>query len=242
MNNSVETLSLASLSLAFIPVAVVLVMMVRWSLGPGNALYALIRMLGQLLLVGYVLSFIFESNSSTVVLAVLMVMVFAASWIGLGSIKEQRHLLYRRALLAIGLGGGLVLILITQGVLRLEPWYSARYLIPLAGMIFANAMNAVSLAAERLYAETGRGVPWLEARNIACRAAFIPIVNSLFAVGLVSLPGMMTGQILSGVSPLVAARYQILVMCMIFGASGISTLCFIAWSRPVLGKNLSAKG
>ena len=237
MNNSVETLSLASLSLAFIPVAVVLVMMCRWSLGPGNALYAVIRMLGQLLLVGYFLGFIFESDSSWIVLAVLAVMVFASSWIGLGSIKEHRHLLYKRALLAIGLGGGLVLILVTQGVLKLEPWYSPRYFIPLAGMIFANAMNAVSLAAERLYAETGRGVEWLEARSIACRAAFIPIINSLFAVGLVSLPGMMTGQILSGVSPLVAARYQILVMCMIFGASGIATLCFIAWSRPVLEKS-----
>jgi putative ABC transport system permease protein len=237
MNNSVENLSLASLSLAFIPVAVVLVMMYRWSLGPGNALYAVIRMLGQLLLVGYFLSFIFESDSSWVVLAVLAVMVFASSWIGLGSIKEHRSLLYKRALLAIALGGGLVLILVTQGVLRLEPWYSARYLIPLAGMIFANAMNAVSLAAERLYAETERGVEWSEARSIACRAAFIPIVNALFAVGLVSLPGMMTGQILSGVSPLVAARYQILVMCMLFGASGMATLCFIGWSRPALEKN-----
>ena len=236
MNSSVETLSLASLSLAFIPVAVVLVMMYRWSLGPGNALYAVIRMLGQLLLVGYFLSFIFESDSSLVVVLVLAVMVFASSWIGLGSIKEHRPLLYKRALLAIGLGGGLVLILITQGVLRLEPWYSARYLIPLAGMIFANAMNAVSLAAERLYAETGRGVEWPEARNSACRAAFIPIINALFAVGLVSLPGMMTGQILSGVSPLVAARYQILVMCMIFGASGIATLGFLVWSRPVIEK------
>ena len=237
MNNGVENLSLASLSLAFIPVAVVLVMMYRWSLGPGNALYALIRMLGQLLLVGYFLTFIFESDSSWVVLTVLAVMVFASSWIGLGSIKEHRHLLYKRALLAIGLGGGLVLMLITQGVLRLEPWYSARYFIPLAGMIFANAMNAISLAAERLYAETGRGVAWPEARNIACRAAFIPIINALFAVGLVSLPGMMTGQILSGVSPLVAARYQILVMCMLFGASGIATLCFIGWSKPALEKN-----
>ncbi|OUS09222.1 hypothetical protein A9Q90_04050 [Gammaproteobacteria bacterium 54_18_T64] len=236
MNNGVEALTLSALSLAFVPVALVLVVMYRWSLGPGNALYAVIRMLGQLLVVGYFLSFMFAADSSWVVLSVLAVMVFASSWIGLGSVKEHRYLLYWRALLAIGLGGGLVLLLVTQGVLGLDPWYSARYFIPLAGMIFANAMNAVSLAAERLYAETGRGVGWLEARNIACRAAFIPVINSLFAVGLVSLPGMMTGQILSGVSPLVAARYQILVMCMIFGASGISTLCFIAWSRPLFTK------
>jgi putative ABC transport system permease protein len=64
------------------------------------------------------------------------------------------------------------------------------------------------------------------------RAALIPVVNSLLAVGLVSLPGMMTGQILSGISPLVAARYQIMVMSMIFGASGLSTLCYLSWLRP----------
>ena len=70
-------------------------------------------------------------------------------------------------------------------------------------------------------------MPFLEARKIALQAALIPIVNSLFAVGLVSIPGMMTGQILSGVSPLIAARYQIMVMCMIFGAAGISAACFL---------------
>ena len=237
MNSTVQLIPLLNLGFIFIPVLLVIVLLSRWALNSGNALYSVVRMLGQLLLIGYFLSYIFEAKNAGIVLLVLAVMVFASSWIGLGSVKESRLLLYRRALLAISLGGGLVLILVTQGVLRLEPWYSARYLIPLAGMIFASAMNAISLAAERLYAETERGVEWLEARSTACRAAFIPIVNAMFAVGLVSLPGMMTGQILSGVSPLVAARYQILVMCMIFGATGIATLCFIGWSRPTHGKN-----
>ena len=65
----------------------------------------------------------------------------------------------------------------------------------------------------------------------AYHAAMIPVINSLFAVGLVSLPGMMTGQILSGVSPLIAARYQIMVMCMIFASAGISTAVFLALGR-----------
>ena len=106
-------------------------------------------------------------------------------------------------------------------------------MIPLAGMIFANSMNSVSLAVERLNAEINKGVPYAEARNIALQASLIPIINSLFAVGLVSLPGMMTGQILSGVSPLIAIRYQIMVMCMIFGSSGISTACFLVMIKPV---------
>ena len=98
-------------------------------------------------------------------------------------------------------------------------------------MIFANAMNSVSIALERLDAEIERDVPYDKARVIALRASLIPITNSLFAVGLVSLPGMMTGQILSGVSPFIAARYQIMVMCMIFGSAGISSACFLALVR-----------
>ena len=125
----------------------------------------------------------------------------------------------------------MILLLITQGVLNLQPRYLPSYVIPLAGMIFANAMNSVSIALERLNAEVERDVPYDKARVIALRASLIPITNSLFAVGLVSLPGMMAGQILSGISPFIAARYQIMVMCMIFGSAGISSACFLSLVR-----------
>ena len=94
-------------------------------------------------------------------------------------------------------------------------------------MIFAASMNSVSLAAERFQAEKDKGLPYTEARQTALQTALIPIINSLFAVGVVSLPGMMTGQILSGVSPLIAAEYQIVVMTMLFGASGISAATYL---------------
>ena len=97
--------------------------------------------------------------------------------------------------------------------------------------MFANAMNVLSLAIERFESELDAGVSYEGARQRAFRASLIPIINSLLAVGLVSLPGMMTGQIISGVSPLVAVRYQIVVMCMLFGASGISTACYLVWAR-----------
>ena len=227
MNNSIQTIPLVNLAFAFIPVFIVVGILYRWSLGYGNALYAASRMLVQLLLIGYFLAFIFESDSSWLVLAVLAVMVFAASWIALGTVKERQRPLYSKALCAIAFSGGLTLLLVTQGVLGLQPWYRPSYFIPLAGMIFANSMNSVSLAAERLEAEIGRGMNYNEARNTAFRASLIPITNTLFAVGLVALPGMMTGQILSGVSPLIAARYQIMVMCMIFGSAGISSALFL---------------
>ena len=85
--------------------------------------------------------------------------------------------------------------------------------IPLAGMIYANAMNAVSLGAERYESELEHGE--VTARSRAFRSALIPQVNAFLAVGLVSLPGMMTGQILSGVDPLIAVRYQMMVMAMV---------------------------
>ncbi len=104
-------------------------------------------------------------------------------------------------------------------------------MIPLAGMAFANAMNSVSLASERLQAEIDNGNSGIKARNTAFQASLIPTINSLFAVGLVSLPGMMTGQILSGVSPLIAVRYQIMVMCMLFAVSGIASATFLTLIR-----------
>ena len=199
----------------------------KWGLGYKNSLYAIVRMLIQLLLIGYFLAYIFEADSSLIVIAVLIIMLFTSSWIGLRTMKIPRKALYLKSFLSISLSGLLILILITQGVLNLQPWYLPSYMIPLAGMIFANAMNSVSLAGERIESEISRNVPYNEARNIALRASLIPITNSLFAVGLVSIPGMMTGQILSGVSPLIAARYQIMVMCMVFGAAGISSAFFL---------------
>jgi putative ABC transport system permease protein len=154
-------------------------------------------------------------------------MIFASSWIALREVKIKNQMLYKTSLCSITIGGGATLLLITQRVIDLHPWYFSRYVIPLAGMIFASAMNSVSLAAERMEAEITREVHYEEARGIALKASLIPITNSLFAVGLVSLPGMMTGQILSGVSPLIAAKYQIMVMCMIFGSAGISSACFL---------------
>ena len=231
MENPVITLSLPQLALALVPVGITLLILFRWSFGTGNALYALGRMLAQLLLIGYVLAWIFGAESGLLILLVLAIMLSASGWIAVGTVKEHRKALLWSSLAAITLGGGLTLALITQLVLQLDPWYLPRYMIPLAGMVFANARTAVSLAAERLFAELQHERNWERARLTAYQAAMIPVINSLFAVGLVSLPGMMTGQILSGVSPLIAARYQIMVMCMIFASAGISTAIFLALCR-----------
>jgi len=231
MNTSVQAISLSGLIWAFVPTVIVLAIMYYWALEAGTALYAVARMLIQLLLVGYVLTYIFEADQPGPIVLVLAVMLVAASWIALRPLKEKQPHLYGKALGAIMVGGILTLALVTQVVLAVQPWFLPRYVVPLAGMIFASSMNTVSLAAERFEAECERALPYTNARNTALQSSLIPITNSLFAVGLVSLPGMMTGQILSGVSPLVAAKYQIVIMCTVFGASGLSAALYLLWAK-----------
>ncbi|RMG59795.1 MAG: ABC transporter permease [Gammaproteobacteria bacterium] len=233
MSTGIHPIGWWHLAVAFVPALVTLVILWRWSLGVRRGVVALLRMLVQLVLIGYFLAWIFGAASGWVILLVLSVMLFASSWIALGTVPGCRRTLFGAAFLSILVGGGLTLALITQGVLSLDPWYLPQYMIPLAGMIFSNSMNSVSLSAERMDAELDRQPDYETARRIAFNASLIPVINSLLAVGLVSLPGMMTGQILSGVSPLIAARYQIMVMAMIFGSAGISTAIFLQMSRPL---------
>ena len=231
MDASIQTISTFNLSLAFIPVLFVLIILYKWRLNTGSTIYALGRMVAQLLLVGYFLAYLFGASNMWVILVVLAVMIGASSWIALRTVEAQRITLLPSALISVLLGGGITLWLITQGVLELTPWYQPTYLIPIAGMIFAASMNSISLAAERLSSELKNSADFSKARNIAFQASLIPNVNALFAVGLVTLPGMMTGQILAGVSPLIASRYQIMVMCMIFAAAGITTAIFLTLAK-----------
>ena len=159
-------------------------------------------------------------------------MVVIGSWIALRILNEKKINLLKYAIISIALGGGINLFIVTQLLLQLDPWYKPRFMIPLAGMIFSSAMNGVSLAAERLQAEIDKGIKYDNAKRVAFKASLIPIINSLFAVGLVSLPGMMTGQILSGTSPLTAVRYQIMVMCMIFNSVGLASYFFLVLLNP----------
>lgn len=232
MNPAVPDISVAGLALAAIPPAIVVLILYRWACGPGSATYALVRMAVQLILIGYALTFLFGSGSPALIVLVLAVMLSMAAWIALRPLQTRQPRTYGRVLISIAAGGLLTLALVTQLILTSDTRLDPRFVIPLAGMIFASCMNTVSLAAERLAAESGGGADYQSARRAALRAALIPLINSLLAVGLVSLPGMMTGQILSGVSPLVATRYQVVVMCMLFGASGIAAACYLFLARP----------
>ena len=227
MNSSIYHIPILNLLWVMIPVAVVIVIYMRWTQDRTTLFYALFRMLVQLILIGYILTYIFTSHSSYLIILILSIMLVAASVIALRPLQKKYKNLYLYAFAAIFTGGIFTLLMVVFGVLDLNPWYEPRFLIPLAGMIFANAMNAVSISAERFENEKERGSDYIEARATAYKAALIPIINSLFAVGLVSLPGMMTGQILSGIDPLIAVRYQMMVMLMILGSAGISVAIYL---------------
>jgi putative ABC transport system permease protein len=237
MDTALPTISLWSLLIAFAPSLLLLGIMQRWSLNALGALYANARMLAQLLAVGYVLTYIFETDRPELIVGVVAIMVLISAWIALRPLEGARLPLYPRVLAAILASGLSMLAIVTQLVLDLPRWFEPSFVVPLAGMIFANAMNTVSLAAERYESEHARGVELAQARRAALDAALIPQINGLLAVGLVSLPGMMTGQILSGVEPLVAVRYQIMVMCMVFGSGGLGAALYLvlrpsATARP----------
>lgn len=204
----------------------------------GHMLWASVRMGLQLIAVGYLLNAVFAINHPLPVVLVLMVMAALSLQVMGARIRHKMPGFYRVMGGSIFIGCGAVTFLFCTLVVGYTPWYDPRYLIPLAGMIIGNSMNGASLAAERLTAEirerreeietaiclgaTARQAADTAIRN-AFRASLIPTINTMAAMGIVALPGMMTGQILSGTPPVIAVRYQIAIMCAITGAVAITS-------------------
>ena len=223
----------SALALSLLPIAGVAWIATKWAGKGMETAYATTRMLIQLLAVGFVLVFLFKSPNPLVGAGVVILMITVSGYIGIRTVREKRRAAFWKATLSIGLGGGVVLLFVLFGVLQVsDPWYQPRVLIPIAGMIFSNSMTAVTLAADRFERERSTGMEFTEARSAAWNTALIPQINALLAVGLVALPGMMTGQILSGVDPMVAVRYQIVVMAMVLQSAGFSVALFLHLSRP----------
>lgn len=227
----INFIPLANLMLGFIPVIILIGIMYFWGLKISNSIYANFRMLIQLLLIGYVLTFIFETDEPIIIALVVLFMILMSAWIAMRPLKEKGVYPFVIIFISLALSGLAVLFLISQFIVDLPRWFEPSFIVPIAGMIFANSMNTVSLSGERFFIEKDNGKDYLSSRKIALETALIPQVNALFAVGLVSLPGMMTGQILSGIEPLMAARYQIMVMCMIFSTAGLSAVTYMAFKK-----------
>ena len=201
-------------------------------------LIASARMVVQLTLVGLVLKTLFALASPLFTgLAALVMVLFA----GREAMARQERKFVGFWSYGIGTGsmmaaGTIVTVFGLTTQISADPWYDPRFALPILGMILGNTMNGVSLGLDRLVTGAYQQRPAIEARLMlgagapeamrgvvreALRAGLIPTVNSMSATGLVALPGMMTGQILSGVEPVEAVKYQILIMFLIGGGTGL---------------------
>ncbi|MBS99483.1 MAG: iron export ABC transporter permease subunit FetB [Oceanospirillaceae bacterium] len=230
-----------SLSLLFILIAAAASLYYRLKLEK-DLLIGSVRTVAQLALVGYLLQFIFDLEHPLLILLLYMWMLFWAAHAIRGRVEEERVAILGPTFVSMAVTFTLITVMVTRVVVQVEPWYQPQYFIPLGGMIAGNAMNAVSLSLERMLSSLrdqrqevelvlSLGGNWQEAsqrlRREAIRAGMIPSINAMMTVGLVSLPGMMSGQILAGVDPALAVRYQILVMLMLVGATALGTLIVV---------------
>jgi UDP-glucose/iron transport system permease protein len=234
----VTTISWLDLLWCLIPIILVCGVYIAWQGKPSEIIIAVIRMAVQLVAVGYVLISIFDNPSPWISALIVSIMLLVAAWIAIRPVRHHQGYL-PAAIIALGFSVGLHLSISLMLVLKADSWFQPQLLIPLAGMFFANTMNAISLTAERYHSELHNGISMDKARLTAFHAAMIPQINSLLAVGLVALPGMMTGQILSGVSPLIAVRYQIMIMAMILGTAGVGAAMML-WLLAKKEKNIAS--
>jgi len=199
----------------------------------------------QLLLIGFVLDWIFRVNRWYVVLGLMVLMTIIAGSAAIRRTQLRYPGIWLSSIISVWASSWLMTSLALFVIVPVQPWYSPQYAIPLLGMILGNTLNGISLGLDRLGGELAAkraqveallalgATRWEAARRPiqeAVRTGLIPIMNSMMVVGIVSLPGMMTGQILAGASPLEAVKYQIVIMFLIASGTALGTVSVVLLS------------
>ena len=189
--------------------------------------YGAVRSLMQLIAIGYILDLVFAVDNWLLVLGILSVMIAIASIVTRNRIDQKLSGLLATVILSLVASSAFTLGYVILLIVQPEQWYEPQYLIPLAGMLFGNAMNGASLAGDRLLNAIKQNRLEIEThlclgatgkqaiaryQKEAIRTGLIPTLNNMVVMGLVSLPGMFTGQVLAGTNPRDAASYQILIL------------------------------
>lgn len=197
------------------------------------------RTVVQLLLIGYVLHWVFARDDWRVVVLLMAVMTLIAGGSAIGRVERRYRGIRLDSIVSVWASSWIVTGIALWGIVQPAPWYKPQYAIPLLGMILGNTLNGIALGMDRLGQEldTRRAevetllalgaTRWEAARPCvqnAVRTGMIPIINSMMVVGLVSLPGMMTGQMISGASPMDAVKYQIVIMFLIAAGAALGTV------------------
>ena len=212
-------------------------------------LVAAVRSVVQLSVLGWVLVPVFDVDAPWLVLLLGALMIVLAAREAVQRVSRRHARMQLSATVALFVGGGATALLASGVILDVEPWWAPRYLIPLLGMVLGNSLTGISLGLDRCLTDLdeNRGrveamlalgaTRWEAARPVASdalRTGLVPILNSMSAVGLVTIPGMMTGQILGGTSPGLAARYQILILFLIAFATAVGTGLSVAFALAAM--------
>lgn len=216
-----------------------------------DLLWGAVRGAVQLIVIGHVLLLLFAHEAPGWVGLALGTMILVAAYTSSRRVEHGPpwRSLFPFALVSLVAGSAVALIPVFVWVVPLEPWFNARYVIPIGGMMLSNAMNVVALVFERIFAAASSSSDEIEQMlalgatpnqaldrhtRAAVRAAMIPTINGLLTVGLVALPGMMTGQIVSGTAPEQAVRYQIVIMYQLVAVAAVAGVVAVAFARRML--------
>ena len=231
---------------AYIFILVLLFIVKRQQIGhEGQIILASVRMTIQLILVGYVLTYIFEQPNVLLILGVLALMEGFAIQNIYGRVGADLSTNFKKIIaFAMIIGTGISITYFILIVVNLKPWYLPQYMIPLSGMLIGNSMTGISLGAEGLVNGISDNKEQVEnalmlgatpdqaTKKIVNRAfynAILPTINSMMGMGIIFLPGMMTGQILAGATPLTAIKYQIAIMLGILGSVTLTVYIMVKW-------------
>lgn len=244
MNHEVMNLSVLNLSLAYVFVLLLLVVSkARGIRREKMILIATTRMTLQLIIMGYILMFVFDNPSWYLTSLLLIIMLGFAVYNAVKRVKHTMPVKLKQLVMVSMLFGYVV----TAGiflfiVLRIAPWFNPQYCIPISGMIIGNSMTGISLGANKLCSGIREQRTMIENSlmlgatpkaatldivNEAYDSALLPTMNNMLTMGIVSLPGMMTGQILSGTFPMTAIKYQIGIMLAILGCTALTVILFV---------------
>ena len=244
----VEVFPISDLNLALSIVLVLIVGLISAGLKLGlfkSLAWGTFRTFTQLIVMGYALVWIFRIDSPPMLVIIILLMCYFGARTAVKRTPNVTCFPTGLAYLSLTASTFIVTFIVTAVIISADRWYTARVVIPIAGMVLGNSMNGIALGLDRLHSEIRNcsgeieallalgATPWEAVRGRvreALRAGMTPSINSMMAVGLVFIPGMMTGQILSGVEPLTAVRYQIVVMLMVTAAAAMGCLMLVIFS------------
>lgn len=242
--NGINNLTVSQVVLAYIFVLVVLVIVrVRRINREKEILISSIRMTLQLILTGFILTYVFDNPNPFITVGIILLMESFAVYTVFNKFTDKLSNSLKRVIaFSMGVGTLTCLLYFLLIVVRVNPWYDPQYFIPIAGMFVGNSMTGMSLGVKSLLEgmTTQRAMieealilgatPNVASRSVvnsAFDSAIIPTINSMVGMGIVFLPGLMTGQILSGTAPTTAIAYQISIMLGILGAVALSVIIML---------------